>query len=160
MPQTPRCRFYTTNPDFERGEIIYAVRYEGDVGDAFWAELIGNLPGEPGKVHRDLESAWELTEELDEDTARIDVMVWEGWAIIYQNVGYPLGSDEEHLVVFREVFEQMLAEHPAMREIISLFGTTLELEPDAWTRASLDIGQPSTVPTLGDREWPSPYLQL
>lgn len=154
-----RCLFYGTNPDFRRGEIIYGIRYEGPVADGFWAELIRRLPGEPGVVHRDLESAWEATDEVDEDPARIDVFVWEGWAIIYQNLGYPLGPDDEHLAEFRGVFDEMLGSHLAMREIISLFGTTLGLEPDAWTRASIDAGEPTAIPNLGDREWPSPYLE-
>ena len=157
MTKPKRCRFYGTNPDARRGEVVYAIRYEGQVDDAFWSQLIDSLPGVPGEVHRDLESAWELVEELDENIARIDALVWDGWAIIYQNIGYPLETDDEHLVVFRETFESLLGDHPAMREIISLFGITYDYEPDPWTQASLDEAPPSEVPNLGDHEWPSPY---
>src|SRR5690606_42092878 len=114
MTKPKRCRFYGTNPDARRGEVVYAIRYEGQVDDAFWSQLIDSLPGVPGEVHRDLESAWELVEELDENIARIDALVWDGWAIIYQNIGYPLETDDEHLVVFRETFESLLGDHPAI----------------------------------------------
>lgn len=118
--------------------------------------LVAALPGMPGDIHHAPDDVWDAFEPASEEPGRIEAVVWDDWAVLYQNVGMPMSPDEEDIPAWRAAFREKAAEL-GLLEVVSLFGSTFDWEPDAWTAWSLERGQPSRISDRANSRWSSPY---
>jgi len=153
------CRYYGCHPN-DSEEILYGLRLSKPVSEEGWRALLADLIGIPGAVlppPTDPDGWW--FEAADEAIGRIDIGVGGDWAIVYQNVGFPGvdGTDPERFEMsgYEKAFRAH-AEALGLIEIVALFGTAFDYEPDPWTEWSLEQGRPSRV-VIGDRPWSSPW---
>lgn len=100
---------------------------------------------------------WDLLGLAEEDPGSIHALLWDDWVITYQfvveEVDDGLDGDTHR---WRDAFQSIAALH-GLVEVVSLFGSFFDWEPDPWTAWSLQKGRPTRVPDLGETRWESPY---